>query len=112
VKGYRPSYKKEHTKAGNKLATANFPFLYEVVADPSPSIEVFLLKKPPTLQRPNLTRTQDPMPSSQKATPSFSLVSKPMSPPAVFHFPNHNLFLINEGYHVGDNLVPRVTCTL
>ncbi|GJR35858.1 hypothetical protein Tco_1211542 [Tanacetum coccineum] len=35
VKGYRPSYKKEHTKAGNDLATATFPFLPEVVADPS-----------------------------------------------------------------------------
>nr|GEU57082.1 hypothetical protein [Tanacetum cinerariifolium] len=35
VKGYRPSYKKEHTKAGNNLATATFSFLSEVVVDPS-----------------------------------------------------------------------------
>ncbi|GKB90513.1 hypothetical protein Tco_0962785 [Tanacetum coccineum] len=39
VKGYRPSYKKEHTKPGNDLATASFLFLSEVVADPSTSVE-------------------------------------------------------------------------
>ncbi|GKC67949.1 hypothetical protein Tco_1100547 [Tanacetum coccineum] len=83
VKGYRPSYKKEHTKAGNDLATATFPFLYEVVADPSTLIKTFLSKKPPTLQRPTPSRTQAPIPSSQKATPSSAPLSKPMSPPAV-----------------------------
>ncbi|GJV97862.1 hypothetical protein Tco_1549439 [Tanacetum coccineum] len=51
VKGYRPSYQKEHTKAGNDLATAIFPFLSEVVVDPSASVEALLSKKPPSLQR-------------------------------------------------------------
>ncbi|GJX89001.1 hypothetical protein Tco_0341015 [Tanacetum coccineum] len=46
VKGYRPSYKKEHTKAGNDLAISTFSFLSEVVADPSTPIEAFLSKKP------------------------------------------------------------------
>ncbi|GJY40715.1 hypothetical protein Tco_0427985 [Tanacetum coccineum] len=50
VKGYRSSYKKEHTKAGNDLATATFPFLSEVVADPSAPIEVLLSKNPQSLQ--------------------------------------------------------------
>ncbi|GKF18818.1 hypothetical protein Tco_0063736, partial [Tanacetum coccineum] len=71
VKGYRPSYKKKHTKAGNDLVTASFPFLSEVVADPSASIKAFLSKNPPTLQRLTPLRTQAPVPPSQKATPSF-----------------------------------------
>ncbi|GJV60258.1 hypothetical protein Tco_1466358 [Tanacetum coccineum] len=50
VKGYRPPYKKAHTKAGNDLAIATFPFLFEVVADPSMSIEALLSKKPSILQ--------------------------------------------------------------
>nr|GEW80668.1 hypothetical protein [Tanacetum cinerariifolium] len=41
VKGYRPSYKKEHTKGGNDLVTATFPFLSEVVADPSRSVKPY-----------------------------------------------------------------------
>ncbi|GJU01729.1 hypothetical protein Tco_1112067 [Tanacetum coccineum] len=47
VKGYRPSYKKEHTKARNDIATATFPFLSEVVADcdnPSISGHYFILE--------------------------------------------------------------------
>ncbi|GJR99463.1 hypothetical protein Tco_0315972 [Tanacetum coccineum] len=39
VKGYRYSYKQEHTKAGNDLATATFPFFTDVVAYPYASIE-------------------------------------------------------------------------
>nr|GEX32384.1 hypothetical protein [Tanacetum cinerariifolium] len=58
VKGYRLSYKKEHTKAVNDLATATFPFLSKVVADPAASIKALLSKKPPTLQRPTPSRTQ------------------------------------------------------
>ncbi|GJY66973.1 hypothetical protein Tco_0469211 [Tanacetum coccineum] len=81
VKGYRPSYKKEHTKAGNDHATATFPFLSEVVAVPSASIKTLLSKKPPMLERPTPSRTQAYLPSSQKATPSSAPVSKPMSPP-------------------------------
>ncbi|GKD10489.1 hypothetical protein Tco_1190174, partial [Tanacetum coccineum] len=34
VKGYRSSYKKDHTQARNDLATATFPWLDEFVADP------------------------------------------------------------------------------
>ncbi|GKD86041.1 hypothetical protein Tco_1357195 [Tanacetum coccineum] len=78
VRGYRPSYKKEHTKAGNDLANATFPFLSEV-ADPCTPIKALLSKKPKSLQCPTPTRTHDPTPSSHKATPSFALVSKPLS---------------------------------
>nr|GEX44097.1 hypothetical protein [Tanacetum cinerariifolium] len=82
VKGYRPSYKKEHTQAGNKLATATFPWLTEFVADPSATIEVLLSKKPPALQRHVPLKTQVIVPSSQRATPSFTLASNLMCPPA------------------------------
>ncbi|GKB65065.1 hypothetical protein Tco_0921251, partial [Tanacetum coccineum] len=64
VKGYRSSYKKDHTQASNDLATATFPWLDEFVADPSSPIEALLSKKPPTLQRPAPSRTQVPLPSS------------------------------------------------
>nr|GEX99185.1 hypothetical protein [Tanacetum cinerariifolium] len=83
VKDYLPSYKKEHTKAGNDLATATFPFLSEDVVDPLASIEALLSKKPATLQRPALSRNQAPVPSSQKDTSFSALVSKPMSHPPV-----------------------------
>ncbi|GJV51581.1 hypothetical protein Tco_1447322 [Tanacetum coccineum] len=49
VKGYRSSYKKDHTQASNDLATTTFPWLDEFVADPSAPIEALLSKKPPTL---------------------------------------------------------------
>ncbi|GJU80216.1 hypothetical protein Tco_1282581 [Tanacetum coccineum] len=49
VKGYRPSYEKEHTQASNYLATATFSWLNEYVADASASVEALLSKKPPTL---------------------------------------------------------------
>nr|GEU63736.1 hypothetical protein [Tanacetum cinerariifolium] len=39
VKGYRSSYMQEHTKAGNDLTTATFPFLTDIVADPYASVE-------------------------------------------------------------------------
>ncbi|GJZ88343.1 hypothetical protein Tco_0660125 [Tanacetum coccineum] len=51
------------------------------IADPSAPIEALLLKKPSSLQRPAPSRTQVPLPSSQKATSSSVLVSNPMSPP-------------------------------
>ncbi|GJU47227.1 putative reverse transcriptase domain-containing protein [Tanacetum coccineum] len=43
VKGYKSSYKQEHARAGNELATATFPFLAYVVAD---FVEALLSKKP------------------------------------------------------------------
>ncbi|GJR25035.1 hypothetical protein Tco_0973562 [Tanacetum coccineum] len=46
VKGYRSSYKKEHTKAENDLATDTFPFLSEFIVDPFAPIEVLPSKKP------------------------------------------------------------------
>ncbi|GJS18290.1 hypothetical protein Tco_1141026 [Tanacetum coccineum] len=64
VKGYRPLYKKEHAKAGNDLAAVTFPFLSEIVADPSASVEALLLKKPPTLQHLTPMRTHALTPSS------------------------------------------------
>ncbi|GKD32121.1 hypothetical protein Tco_1242899 [Tanacetum coccineum] len=62
VKGYRSSYKKEHIKAGNDLAATTFPFLFEVVADPSTPIKVMLWKKLQSLQRPAPSRTLMPAP--------------------------------------------------
>ncbi|GJU48269.1 hypothetical protein Tco_1217824 [Tanacetum coccineum] len=82
VKGYRSSYKKDHTQASNDFATATFPWLDEFVADPSSPIEVLLPKKPPSLQRHVPSRTQVPLPTSQRATPSSAPVSNLMSPPA------------------------------
>ncbi|GJY70121.1 hypothetical protein Tco_0473103 [Tanacetum coccineum] len=64
VKGYRSSYKKEHIKAGNDLATTTFPFLSEVVADPSTPIKVMLSKKPQSLQRPAPSRNLMPAPQA------------------------------------------------
>ncbi|GJV27895.1 hypothetical protein Tco_1384343 [Tanacetum coccineum] len=57
VKGYCPSYEKEHTQASNDLATATFSWLNEYVADASASVEALLSKKPPTLQKPVPLRT-------------------------------------------------------
>nr|GEX72826.1 hypothetical protein [Tanacetum cinerariifolium] len=82
VKGYRPSYKKEHDQAGNDVATATFPWFSEFVADPSAHVEVFLSMKPSSLQRPSPLKTHAPVVSSQKATPSSILASNMMSPPA------------------------------
>ncbi|GJW59451.1 hypothetical protein Tco_0108786 [Tanacetum coccineum] len=64
VKGYRSSYKKDHTQASNDFATATFPWLDEFVADPSAPIEVLLSKKPPSLQRLIPSRTQVSLPNS------------------------------------------------
>ncbi|GKA12891.1 hypothetical protein Tco_0692437 [Tanacetum coccineum] len=82
VKGYRSSYKKEHTQANNDFTTATFPWLDDIVPDHSAPIEVLLSKKPPSLQRHVPSRTQVPFPASQKATTSSALVSNLMSPPA------------------------------
>ncbi|GKA17475.1 hypothetical protein Tco_0697312 [Tanacetum coccineum] len=71
--------KRDRAKAGNDPATATFPFLTDVVANPYASVEVLLFKKPRILQRLPLTRTQIPTSSapSQKATPSPALMSPP-----------------------------------
>ncbi|GJW32015.1 hypothetical protein Tco_0052047 [Tanacetum coccineum] len=82
MKGYRSSYKKDHTQTSNDFATATFHWLDEFVEDPLAPIEVLLSKKPPSLQRPVPSRTQVPLPTSQRATLSSALVSNPMSPPA------------------------------
>ncbi|GJR47326.1 hypothetical protein Tco_1315429 [Tanacetum coccineum] len=62
VKGYHPSYKKEHDQAGNDLATTTCPWLSEFIADPSAPVE--------------------------KATPSIVPASNLMSPPADGSFVN------------------------
>ncbi|GJZ82229.1 hypothetical protein Tco_0647402 [Tanacetum coccineum] len=80
LKGYRSSYKKEHNQAGNDLATANFPWLSEFVADPSAPVEVLLSKKPSSIQRPAPSKTQSLVASSKKATSSFVRASNTMSP--------------------------------
>nr|GFC49669.1 hypothetical protein [Tanacetum cinerariifolium] len=79
-----PSYKKEHTKAGNDLATATFPFLSEVIANPFTSVKALLSKKLKSLHHPNPMKTHAPALSapSQKATPSIALSPNPMSPPS------------------------------
>ncbi|GJS95537.1 hypothetical protein Tco_0802505 [Tanacetum coccineum] len=82
VKGYRSSYKKDHTQASNDLATAIFPWLNEFLVNPLASIEALLSNKPITLQRPPPSKTQVPLPFSQRATPFSVLVSNLMSPPA------------------------------
>ncbi|GJW84835.1 hypothetical protein Tco_0157980 [Tanacetum coccineum] len=66
----------------NDLATATFPWLDEFVADPTAPIESLLSKKPPSLQRPAPSRTQVPLLSSQRVTPSSVPVFNLMSPPA------------------------------
>ncbi|GJV24080.1 hypothetical protein Tco_1376775 [Tanacetum coccineum] len=81
VKGYSSSYKKDHTQASNDFATATFPWLDELMADPSAPIEVLLSKKPPSLQRHVPSRTQVPLPTSQRATPSSASISNSVSPP-------------------------------
>ncbi|GJR72649.1 hypothetical protein Tco_0085014 [Tanacetum coccineum] len=82
AKGYRSSYKKEHTQASNDFVTATFPWLDEFVADAAALIKALLLKKPPTLHKPAPLRTQMLLPSSYKATLSSAPSSNPMSPPA------------------------------
>ncbi|GKC38827.1 hypothetical protein Tco_1051211 [Tanacetum coccineum] len=62
VKGYRPSYKQKHTKAGNEFATATFPYLADVVADPYATPSSALMSQP--LSHPS------------HVTPVVALVSK------------------------------------
>ncbi|GKC83377.1 hypothetical protein Tco_1139094 [Tanacetum coccineum] len=57
VKGYRSSYKKDHTQASNDFAIATFPWFDEFVADPLAPIKVLLSKKPPSLQMHVPSRT-------------------------------------------------------
>ncbi|GKG12547.1 hypothetical protein Tco_0346784, partial [Tanacetum coccineum] len=45
AKGYRSSYKKEHTQASNDFATTTFPWLDEFVTNAATPIEALLLKK-------------------------------------------------------------------
>nr|GEV08146.1 hypothetical protein [Tanacetum cinerariifolium] len=80
VKCYRPSYKKDYTKAGNDLVIATFSFLSKVIADPSASVEALLSKNPKSLYRPTLTKTHAPALSapSQKAIPSSTPTLKPL----------------------------------
>ncbi|GKE79239.1 hypothetical protein Tco_1545359 [Tanacetum coccineum] len=73
VKGYRSSYKKEHTKAENDLATNTFPFISEFIVDPFAPIEVLPSKKPQSLQRPATTKNLALTPS--KVTPATAPVS-------------------------------------
>ncbi|GJV25400.1 hypothetical protein Tco_1378095 [Tanacetum coccineum] len=74
VKGYRSSYKKDHTQASNDFAIATFPWFDEFVADPLAPIKVLLSKKPPSLQMHVPSRTQVPFPTSQRATLSSTLL--------------------------------------
>nr|GFC83175.1 hypothetical protein [Tanacetum cinerariifolium] len=63
------------------FVTATFSWLDEFMADPSSPIEVLLSKKPLSLQRLVPSRTQIPLPTSQRATPSSAPISNLMSPP-------------------------------
>ncbi|GKE74545.1 hypothetical protein Tco_1536586 [Tanacetum coccineum] len=82
VKGYFPSYEKEHIQASNDLATATFSWLNKYVADASAFVEALMSKNSSTLQKPFPSRTQMPLPSSQLATLSSFPFLKPMSPHA------------------------------
>nr|GEW58212.1 hypothetical protein [Tanacetum cinerariifolium] len=72
----------------NAYNTKIFNELIDVVNDPktrgvidvAAPIEAMLLKKPPMLQKPALSRTQVPVPSSQKATLSSTPSLNPLSP--------------------------------
>ncbi|GJY59603.1 hypothetical protein Tco_0459495 [Tanacetum coccineum] len=55
--------------------------VYSDDIDPLAPIKVLLSKKPPSLQRHVPSRTQVPLPTSQRATPSSAPVSYSMSPP-------------------------------
>ncbi|GJZ75728.1 putative reverse transcriptase domain-containing protein [Tanacetum coccineum] len=63
------------------LRDSLFAHLAKFVADSLAPIEVLLSKKPPSLQRLVPSRTQVPLPTSQRATPSSALVLNLMSPP-------------------------------
>nr|GEY42974.1 hypothetical protein [Tanacetum cinerariifolium] len=69
VKGYRSSYKEDHTQASNDLATATFPWLDEFVANPSAFIEALLA-------------TSSSVPASNlMSLPADASVVKPQSSP-------------------------------
>nr|GEY84534.1 hypothetical protein [Tanacetum cinerariifolium] len=71
-----------YEQGSNDFATATFPWLDEFVADATALIETLLSKKPPMLQKPAPSRTQMPVPSSRKVTPSSASSLNPMYPPA------------------------------
>ncbi|GJY09746.1 hypothetical protein Tco_0377931 [Tanacetum coccineum] len=103
VKGYRPSCKKEHTKVGNDLGTATFPFLSKAIVNPFAQIEALLSKKPRSLRLPTLTKTH--------FLYHQSLLRKPLI--LLILYPRHCLLpQALEGHHVGANSIPRVACTL
>ncbi|GKA94001.1 hypothetical protein Tco_0815987 [Tanacetum coccineum] len=99
----RPTYKKEHMKAGNGLVAVTFPFLLEVAVDLFASVTTLLSKNPKSLRRLTLTKTHAPVSSapSQKVTPSSAPTLKPMPHPFVVGRPP-----------CGGDLVPWVGCTL
>ncbi|GKD37259.1 hypothetical protein Tco_1257466 [Tanacetum coccineum] len=57
---YAAFEEKEDTKAGNDVAIGTFPFLSEVVVDPSASLEALLSKKLKSLCRQTPTKTHAP----------------------------------------------------
>ncbi|GJV22490.1 hypothetical protein Tco_1371510 [Tanacetum coccineum] len=69
-------------RAYEQVADMKEPFDLSKVKDPRAPIEALLSKKPPSLQRPAPSRTQVPLLSSQRVTPSSVLVFNLMSPPA------------------------------
>ncbi|GKA38651.1 hypothetical protein Tco_0731202 [Tanacetum coccineum] len=83
VKGYTPSYKKEHTKDGNDLTAAVFQFLLEVTTGPFALVEALVSKKPKSLCRPTLINTTTLTPSAHTQQETLSSVPslKPVSPP-------------------------------
>ncbi|GJV41777.1 hypothetical protein Tco_1420217 [Tanacetum coccineum] len=112
AKGYRSSYKKEHTQASNDFATVTFPWLDEFVANSAAPIEALLSKKPPTLQEPAPSWTQMHVPSSSAKllrpyAPSLNPMSTSCNLVMTFH-----LRLTMRRCHVGVFLAPRVVCYL
>ncbi|GJZ15888.1 hypothetical protein Tco_0551565 [Tanacetum coccineum] len=65
--GHRPFLKKEFDQAGDNVATASYPFLAKVIADPYAPLEVLLSKKPKSLRAKSTPSQSKSKPSSSKA---------------------------------------------
>nr|GEY83153.1 hypothetical protein [Tanacetum cinerariifolium] len=78
--GHYRAYEQDHIHASNDFATTTFPWLDEFVVDATTLIKTLISKKCLMLQKPAPSRTQMPLPSSQKATPSSAPSLNPMSP--------------------------------
>ncbi|GKC62318.1 hypothetical protein Tco_1094916 [Tanacetum coccineum] len=91
-------------RAYEHVAAMKEPFDLSNAKEVASLIEALLSKKPLALQKPAPSRTQIPVPSSQKATMSFAPSSNPMSPPADLVKPSPPLFERSEGSCVAEDI--------